>query len=193
MMKITRLAAAVLCICISCTARNSGQHEKQDGTPSVKLETAYDSSTYCFNGTSIVSKDGKWGLCDTLGNVILPANYDKIEFISDDMAVANEGELFYLIDTKGNIMAEALHSGGLTAEEISLWAGKVNERIRKEWDEILDKYEELETLCADRKSSRKAVKSASKELEELLDAATGSMNQAQRARFEMLRNTFSKN
>lgn len=193
MMKITRLAAAVLCICISCTARNSGPHENQDGTPSVKLETAYDSNTYCFNGTNIVSKDGKWGLCDTLGNVILPANYDKIEFISDDMAVANEGELFYLIDTKGNIMAEALHSGGLTAEEISLWAGKVNERIRKEWDEILDKYEVLETLCADRKSSRKAVKSASKELEELLDAATGSMNQAQRARFEMLRNTFSKN
>lgn len=193
MMKITRLAAAVLCFCISCTTRNSGPQEKQDGTPSVKLETAYDSSTYCFNGTNIVSKDGKWGLCDTLGNVILPANYDKIEFISDDMAVANEGELFYLIDTKGNIMAEALHSGGLTTEEISLWAGKVNERIRKEWDEILDKYEELETLCADRKSSRKAVKSASKELEELLDAATGSMNQAQRARFEMLRNTFSKN
>lgn len=193
MMKITRLAAAVFCICISCTARNSGPHENQDGTPSVKLETAYDSSTYCFNGTNIVSKDGKWGLCDTLGNVILPANYDKIEFISDDMAVANEGELFYLIDTKGNIMAEALHSGGLTAEEISLWAGKVNERIRKEWDEILDKYEVLETLCADRKSSRKAVKSASKELEELLDAATGSMNRAQRARFEMLRNTFSKN
>lgn len=193
MMKITRLAAAVLCICISCTARNSGPHEKQDGAPSVKLETAYDSSTYCFNGTNIVSKDGKWGLCDTLGNVILPANYDKIEFISDDMAVVNEGELFYLIDTKGNIMAEALHSGGLTAEEISLWAEKVNERVRKEWDEILDKYEELETLCADRKSSRKAVKSASKELEELLDAATGSMNQAQRARFEMLRNTFSKN
>lgn len=193
MMKITRLAAAVLCICISCTARNSGPHEKQDGMPSVKLEAAYDSSTYCFNGTNIVSKDGKWGLCDTLGNIILPANYDKIEFISDDMAVANEGELFYLIDTKGNIMAEALHSGGLTTEEISLWAGKVNERIRKEWDEILDKYEELETLCADRKSSRKAVKSASKELEELLDAATGSMNRAQRARFEMLRNTFSKN
>lgn len=193
MMKMTRLAAAVLCICTSCTARNSGPHEKQDGTTSVKLETAYDSSTYCFNGTNIVSKDGKWGLCDTLGNVILPANYDKIEFISDDMAVANEGELFYLIDTKGNIMAEALHNGGLTTEEISLWAGKVNERIRKEWDEILDKYEELETLCADRKSSRKAVKSASKELEELLDAATGSMNQAQRARFEMLRNTFSKN
>lgn len=193
MMKMTKLAATVLCICISCTARNSRQHEKQDGTPSVKLETAYDSSTYCFNGTNIVSKDGKWGLCDTLGNVILPANYDKIEFISDDMAVANEGELFYLIDTKGNIMAEALHSGGLTAEEISLWAGKVNERIRKEWDEILDKYEELETLCADRKSSRKAVKSASKELEELLDAATGAMNQAQRARFEMLRNNFSKN
>lgn len=193
MMKITRLAAAVLCICISCTARNSGPHEEQDGTPSVKLETAYDSSTYCFNGTNIVSKDGKWGLCDTLGNVILPANYDKIEFISDDMAVANEGELFYLIDTKGNIMAEALHNGGLTAEEISLWAGKVNERIRKEWDEILDKYEELETLCADRKSSRKAVKSAYKELEELLDAATGSMNQAQRARFEMLRNNFGKN
>lgn len=193
MMKMTRLAAAVLCICISCTARNSGPHEKQDGTPSVELENAYDSSTYCFNGTNIVSKDGKWGLCDTLGNVILPANYDKIEFISDDMAVANEGELFYLIDTKGNIMAEALHSGGLTTEEISLWAEKVNERIRKEWDEILDKYEELETLCADRKSSRKAVKSASKELEELLDAATGAMNQAQRARFEMLRNTFSKN
>lgn len=193
MMKMTRLAAAVLCICISCTARNSGPHEEQDGTPSVKLETAYDSSTYCFNGTNIVSKDGKWGLCDTLGNVILPANYDKIEFISDDMAVANEGELFYLIDTKGNIMAEALHNGGLTTEEISLWAGKVNERIRKEWDEILDKYEELETLCADRKSSRKAVKSASKELEELLDAATGSMNRAQRARFEMLRNNFSKN
>ena len=90
-------------------------------------------------------------------------------------------------------MAEALHSGGLTSEEISLWAEKVNERIRKEWDEILDKYEKLETLCSDRKSSRKAVKSASKELEELLDAATGSMNRAQRARFEMLRNNFSKN
>ena len=96
MMKMTKLAATVLCICISCTARNSGPDGEKGETSSVKLETSYDSSTYCFNGTNIVSKDGKWGLCDTLGNVILPARYDKMEFVSDDMAVANEGELFYL-------------------------------------------------------------------------------------------------
>ena len=62
-------------------------------------------------------------------------------------------------------------------------------------EELLDAtLEEVDSYVrSDRKSSRKAVKSASKELEELLDAATGSMNRAQRARFEMLRNNFSKN
>lgn len=54
MMKMTKLAATVLCICISCTARNFGPDGEKGETPSVKLENTYDSSTYCFNGTNIV-------------------------------------------------------------------------------------------------------------------------------------------
>lgn len=56
---------------------------------------AYTTMKYCFNGTSIVSNLDKYGIIDTLGNILLPLRYDNITYITDELAAAQEKGLYW--------------------------------------------------------------------------------------------------
>ena len=85
--------------------------------------------TYCFNGTSIVSNLDKYGIIDTLGNILLPLRYDNITYITDELAAAREKGLYCLVDTKGHVLAECIRDGEMTADEMAAWAEDVSNRV----------------------------------------------------------------
>ena len=55
-------------------------------TQEAAARPAYEDSVYCFNGRMIVSSEGRKGLADTLGHVILPLEWEQVEFLDDDVA-----------------------------------------------------------------------------------------------------------
>lgn len=176
---------ATLCA-MSC--RNAaGEHyaPAEDSVPAA----VYDTSIYCFNGTSIVMSGGKWGIIDTSGTVILPVVYDHVAYITDDIAEAGEGDIHYLADIHGNILAEARSSGNLDEDALAAWAETVTTRLEKSWDHILDMYEELAQLCSDKDADEKSVQAKADEIKLALDEIQGSMSKSQRARFDMIRSS----
>ncbi|HBX49600.1 MAG: hypothetical protein A2W98_05940 [Bacteroidetes bacterium GWF2_33_38] len=78
------------------------------------------------NGVAILEKDGKVGVLDSLGNVIVPfGKYDKIEEFSDGMAKVYLNEKVFFINSKGKEIIVKYYdiepsnfSGGFTKVEI---------------------------------------------------------------------------
>lgn len=55
-------------------------------------------------GVVRVSKDGKWGLLNSAGEMIVPYIYDKIEWYRDGVAVVKQNKKYGAIDTSGNLV-----------------------------------------------------------------------------------------
>ena len=184
----------VILASLICIVLNSSCGNKPAALPQAPVknspEVVYETSTYCFNGTSIVSVAGKWGIVDTLGHIIMPVVYDHIAYITDDMVEASEGDLHYLADSKGNILAETRHRGAMDESTVMDWAAAVAERARKSWDEVLDSYEELASLCLSASPDEKAIQAKADKIREQIEEIRGSMTKDQRARFELIRSSF---
>lgn len=147
----------------------------------------FDTETYCFNGTSIVSKDGRWGIADTSGNIVLPLRYDNVAYVTDEIAAASEGTLRYLIDRGGNVIAETVSDTMLSDEALMDWAEEVSAGIREKWDRVLDSYAELARLCSASGTDKDSITSKAGEIREMLEEISGSMSRDQLSRFEMIR------
>ena len=65
----------------------------------------YDDTTYCFNSLSIVTRDGLQGLMDSCGRELLPPEYDRVEFVSDDIALVSKAPDFWLVTRQGRFFA----------------------------------------------------------------------------------------
>lgn len=166
----------VLCISAACGRRQDTVQKPE-----------FDTETYCFNGTCIVSSDGKWGIADTSGRIVLPLRYDSVAYVTDGIAAASEGTLRYLIDTRGNILDETASDTELSDEALMKWAEEASERIREKWDRVLDSYAELERLCSAAGPDHDSIKSKASEIRDMLEEVPGSMSKDQLARFEMIR------
>lgn len=171
--------AAIITITCLCAACHGGK------TPVRK--PSFDTEEYCFNGTSIISIDGKWGIADTSGAIVLPARYDSVCYVTDEIAAAKEGRLYYLADKKGFILDETVSETDITETELIRWAGEVSSEIRKSWDEVLDSYEELATLCSSDRPDNRAISGKSAEIRAMLEDISGSMARDQKTRFENIR------
>lgn len=76
---------------------------KKDGT--IICEPIWDDcSWYAFDGLITVMKDKKWGYMDLAGNVVIDLEWDKAGYFSDEAAIVWKDEMFYIIDTQGNIL-----------------------------------------------------------------------------------------
>lgn len=67
-------------------------------TPSV-----FTSSGYFNYGVALQSKDNKYGFVDTLGNWVIPVNYDNASSFSDSVAIVHTDCKAGIIDLKGNV------------------------------------------------------------------------------------------
>ena len=180
-MRLIECILPVIAVLSACGGEGDKGHK-------IPAPEAYTTMTYCFNGTSIVSNLDKYGIIDTLGNILLPLRYDNITYITDEIAAAREKGLHCLVDKKGHILAECIHDGEMSADEMTAWAEEVSKEVRQSWDDVLAGYGELSDLCRSEAPDNEAIRKKAEEIRESLSKTIGSMSKDQKAQFESLRN-----
>jgi tetratricopeptide (TPR) repeat protein len=69
-----------------------------------------DARTYSYNGTTAaVKKDGKWGLMDTSGNLVLNTDYDELLPDGEGFAAYKAGDKWGYMDLTGQTLIEPLY------------------------------------------------------------------------------------
>lgn len=180
-MRLIECILPVIAVLSACGGEGDKGHK-------IPAPEAYATMTYCFNGTSIVSNLDKYGIIDTLGNILLPLRYDNITYITDEIAAAREKGLYCLIDTKGHVLAECIRDGEMTADEMAAWAEDISKKVRQSWDDVLAGYGELSDLCRSEAPDNEAIRKKAEEIRESLAKTIGSMSKDQKAQFESVRN-----
>jgi tetratricopeptide (TPR) repeat protein len=71
---------------------------------------AYENVTVIYEGTIQVQDDGRWGIADTFGTIIIPCQYEKISTFSRDRAVVRNGNQIYAVDKDDNRIAVPIKS-----------------------------------------------------------------------------------
>lgn len=160
-------------------------------TQEAAARPAYEDSVYCFNGRMIVSSEGRKGLADTLGHVILPLEWEQVEFLDDDVALLGRAGLFYLCTADGRIFAESADREDLERDYIRLLSG-LKEADSGQWDQVLD---QLEALCASCLAAKprhvdKKILEEKAALVSLLDGIPGRMSPEQEARLARIESRF---
>lgn len=179
-MRLIECILPVIAVLSACGGERDNGHK-------IPAPEAYTTMTYCFNGTSIVSNLDKYGIIDTLGNILLPLRYDNITYITDEIAAAQEKGLYCLVDTKGHVLAECIRDGEMTADEMAAWAEDVSKKVRQSWDDVLAGYGELSDLCRSEAPDNEAIRKKAEEIRESLAKTIGSMSKDQKAQFESVR------
>lgn len=105
-----------------------------------------EASWPCFNGCDIVLQGGKYGLVANDGTQILPAEYDSIEFLDNDVALISRDGLYGLCTRKGRILSREGDEASLRGN----WPAILEESLeadRKSWEQVLQDYERLCRQC----------------------------------------------
>lgn len=116
------------------------------------LET--DSSSYtfvdtldCLNGRFVVTADdGREGIMDSAGRLIVEPVWERIEFLSPKVAELRRNGLSYLCSGEGRIFAEGADREELAASFQERYERMLFEDMRH-WDEVLDKADSLCSAC----------------------------------------------
>lgn len=152
----------------------------------------YDDSIYCFNGRSIVSLNGLWGLVDIKGTYILEPEWDAIEFLSDDVALLRRTGLYYLCTRDGRVFAENTDPDILESS-YQTFLTEMEYADRQRWDKVLDRLESLCDACiagtARRPDSRILQEKAA--LESELTGISGQMSKQQDERLKQIVDKFN--
>lgn len=162
-------------------------------TNPLQATISYDDSVYCFNLRSIVSREGLKGIADLDGNVVLPLEWDSIEFLDDDVALLSRSGLWYLSTKDGRIFAQATDPSELEASSTELFT-RMQEDDLRHWDSVLDQLEALSHACISsaRKGMNECILSEQNKLQQLLRERPGTaMSKAQEKRLEAIESEFS--
>lgn len=144
----------------------------------------YDTEIDCLNGTMIVSLDGKYGLADTSGREILVPTYDDIYYISDEIAVAFTGLNVEFFDRGGRRLGETMVEGEADVEDLLVAYSRIENARRRQWDDILDSYDELRKYCRSDSASAQMAKLMADKIRASLQTVGGPMEKDQKVRFE---------
>ena len=166
------------------------QHSAVSGTDRQKVH--YEDSIYCFNGRSIVSLDGLWGLLDSDGGVILEPAWDAIVFLSDDVAMLQRSGLYYLCTRDGRVFAENTDPDVLENSFQELLTD-LEYADRQKWDQVLDRLESLCDACIDdaRRKPNKRILQEKEALQSQLNGVSGQMTRQQERRLEQIVEKFN--
>lgn len=176
-MNIRKISATLLStvfIVTSCAPHTEAENESH----------AYNTETDCFNGTMIVSLDGKYGLADTSGREILAPVYDDVYYISDEVAVAFAGQNVGFFDQNGRRLGETVMEGEASLDDLLEAYSKIEKVRREQWDNILSSYEELREYCQSDSASAGTAALMADEIRAALQKVGGPMGKDQRLRFE---------
>lgn len=69
--------------------------------------TSFSSVMPIFNQTLQVERNGKWGIANTSGTLIIPCRYDKVSTFYKDRAIVKMNNLIYAVDRNNNRLALA--------------------------------------------------------------------------------------
>lgn len=153
----------------------------------------WDDSVYCFNGRSIVWKDGLCGMVGENGRILCAPVYDEIEFLNFDVALLSRYGTWYLATKDGRIMAENSDRKMLEAGHEAIFEA-VSRSDRVYWDDILEKYEAFCSACIDARMSAGSIGtviSLRDGLNAELDNARGHMTPEQIRRFQDIRERYN--
>jgi len=67
--------------------------------------TAYENVTEIYTKTIQVQLDGKWGIANADGSIMIPCQYDKISTFSGDRAIVGKADSIYAVDKEDNRIA----------------------------------------------------------------------------------------
>lgn len=185
LVRIALLIQAFL-FALSCSNRN-------DSTAMVSTEGKWP----CFNGCSIILSEGKYGLMNDGGDVILPCNYDSIEFLDNDVALLLKGELGSLCNRKGRIIINSESPDSLRINYAAI-VEEVKENDYQEWDEVISCYSKLCDACKKNQGHRlnrsqyRVLKELFDELKNRLNEADGQPTPSQKARLKALSDDYRR-
>ena len=167
----------------------------REGTPAdvpVREEVTYDDSLYCFNGRSLVSRDGRWGIVDTSGREILALEWDSADFLDDEVALLARSGIFYLCTRDGRIFAEDVDSGVLE-RSFRARLSEMQAADYQDWDQVLDRLETLCDACLAARNHRldDRIIQENANLRELLAGIQGGMTLDQQNRLERIVDRFN--
>lgn len=143
---------------------------------------SYNDTLYCFNGRSIVHLDGLAGLIDDSGHLLLAPEWLSIEFLDDETALLQGNGRYCLCTKDGRVFAESVSQEELEQNSRELLARMQDSDIRL-WDNILDRLDDLCSLCISRAPNKEILASYAA-LKELLSQAEAPMTASQQTRFE---------
>lgn len=166
---------AILCL---AGCRQSGDH-----TGSIP---EYDSETPCLNGTSIVSIGGRFGIVDSCGREIVPAEFEDVFYLTDDLSAAINGADCEFYDRGGRRLAQ-IRTEATDPESLLEAYAIIREGIRSDWDDILYAYAELRTYCSGSDAAPSKAARLAESIKAALDKISGPMDKDQQARFEAMR------
>lgn len=160
---------------LSCTPAQEGRSVQE-----------YDSSLDCLNGTCVVSLEGRYGLTDSTGREILPAVYDELYYLTDELAAAFSGGECEFFDKSGRRLAAAQALPGTDAEELLALYRELREENRVLWDSILEKYSALSEYRLSGNGTAAGASAMAEEIRASLRLVSGPMEKDQQARFKAL-------
>lgn len=111
--------------------------------------------------------------------------WERIEYISDHLAVAVDGGRAYLVTADGDIVSANDDPDVLKAGAEAAYARFLDEEYGA-WEEILERYEDLCNACIARQSSDELL-ARLHALRTCVQHAVGRMDPPQRERFEAIR------
>ena len=153
---------------------------------------AFEDSIYCFNGRSTVLLDGKWGIVDTLGHVILKPEWDGIEFLNDDIALLRRSGMYYLSTRDGRILGGNPDPDAL-AEQAEELRSVMEEEDYTKWDRVLDHLAALCDACLAGSPGKidNAMLQEKAALESALEEVSGRLSPMQEERLEKIVDKFN--
>jgi len=83
--------------CCLKTTKKTGKGNKPE-------ETGYDQTGEFTDGLAVVSKDGKYGVIDRAGTLVVPVEYDEIEKFEAGRAKARRNGRYGYLDENGNML-----------------------------------------------------------------------------------------
>lgn len=117
-------------------------------------------------------------------------DWERIEYLSDHLAVAVSGGKAWLLTADGDIVASDDDPDKLKAMAETAYANFLDEEY-SDWEEILEQYESLCNACIARQSSDELLGRLNTLRNRVLQAA-GRMDPQQQDRFEAIRERYSK-
>ena len=181
------LLAAVGCL-VACS------HPGEKAAETVAAEQQWS----CFNGCAIFLQEGRYGLLrERDGEVLLPACYDTIEFLDNDIALLTGEGVGSLCDRSGRMLAQGCAPDSLRQNYATL-VERVREEDRRSWEQVISDYDRLclrAKAQRGRRTSRRdmvRLKETAKQVEADLQAVSGKPTPSQKARLEAISNDYRR-